>query len=83
MWRARSLTSDNLYFGDKGRRRPMPRPKVAGPHAVGDHFPTREKQPADRAAREGRMEFLPNTWYVALWAQDLSPGELVPRLLPE
>ena len=25
------------------------------------------------------MGFLRNTWYVALWAQDLSPGELVPR----
>jgi phenylpropionate dioxygenase-like ring-hydroxylating dioxygenase large terminal subunit len=25
------------------------------------------------------MEFLRNTWYAALWAQDLAPGELVPR----
>ena len=25
------------------------------------------------------MEFLRNTWYAALWAQDLAPGQLVPR----
>jgi phenylpropionate dioxygenase-like ring-hydroxylating dioxygenase large terminal subunit len=25
------------------------------------------------------MEFLRNTWYAALWAQDFAPGELVPR----
>ena len=26
------------------------------------------------------MEFLRNTWYAALWAQDLAPGQLVPRI---
>ena len=25
------------------------------------------------------MQFLRNTWYAALWAQDLEPGQLVPR----
>jgi vanillate O-demethylase monooxygenase subunit len=25
------------------------------------------------------VEFLRNTWYAALWAQDLAPGQLVPR----
>ena len=25
------------------------------------------------------MAFLRNTWYVALWSQDLAPGQMVPR----
>ena len=26
------------------------------------------------------MQFLRNTWYAALWAQDLEAGQLVPRV---
>jgi vanillate O-demethylase monooxygenase subunit len=35
--------------------------------------------PAGRRAGTAPKPFLKNTWYVAMWAEELAPGQLVPR----
>jgi vanillate O-demethylase monooxygenase subunit len=41
---------------------------------------TNDGRPVDQTRIGGIMEFLRNTWYAALWAQDLAQDQLLPRI---